>query len=636
MGKPRHVKTVSAALARTNSPLPEPSHAADAALKRVQAADALVNVVAGLGTDRDKSTFTDYAIPYTLTRIQLENIFRQSWVGKRICKAVPEDMTREWIETSWDGQDDDPKGVKALAKTVSDFHVIHKFRMAQTWANLYGGCAIIMGIKGDESPAKMSQPLEVDKLKKDCLRYLHVLDRWRIGASASLVTDIEDPEFGAPSHYILAESGIMVHRSRLLLFHGQELPYFLWRANAMWHDSELQHVYDNLRNYDTSTRAIATMLFEQNIDIMSGSGLADLLSSNEGSALVAKRYLGMATMKSLNRMIVIDKDEETYDRKQNTFSGIDKLIEKFMLDLSGAADIPLTRLFGQSPAGLSATGESDMRNYYDRVKAAQEAKFRGPIEKLYPVLCLSTFGKPVEDFHVDFKPLWQMTDTEKSAIELNEANRDHIRLDDGVVTEGLLARELKSKRTYSMMEDKDVQLAEKLALQPKVDPDVLASIPKTPPFVDNPGKGAAGIQGLKKPVVPAQPQPKGKLPGEKPVDSENTAKDANPDQPQDHAGRWAENGGTIGTTASGKPIVAPPRIKGFLAGGGGSSTPRGPSVACEHVATHAGDFTPQDHRDAHRMLLDAAKKALEREDLDRAGHLGAVAHVHRHLAREAG
>ena len=48
------------------------------------------------------------------------------------------------------------------------------------------------------------------------------------------------------------------------------------------------------------------------------------------------------------------------------------MIQEFATLVSAAADIPTTRLFGRSPAGMSATGESDLRNYYDRVKTVQE------------------------------------------------------------------------------------------------------------------------------------------------------------------------------------------------------------------------------------------------------------------------
>ena len=34
-------------------------------------------------------------------------------------------------------------------------------------------------------------------------------------------------------------------------------------------------------------------------------------------------------------------------------------------------------LFGRSPAGINATGESETRNFYDAVKTEQEGKLRG-------------------------------------------------------------------------------------------------------------------------------------------------------------------------------------------------------------------------------------------------------------------
>lgn len=62
------------------------------------------------------------------------------------------------------------------------------------------------------------------------------------------------------------------------------------------------------------------------------------------------------------------------------------------LDLSGASRIPVTKLFGRSPAGMNATGESDLRNYYDYVDTLREAKLRPILEKLLPVLAMSAWG----------------------------------------------------------------------------------------------------------------------------------------------------------------------------------------------------------------------------------------------------
>ena len=56
---------------------------------------------------------------------------------------------------------------------------------------------------------------------------------------------------------------------------------------------------------------------------------------------------------------------------------------------ASAADIPVTRLLGQSPAGLSATGDSDTRNYHDMIAARQELDLRPQLERLDALLLRS-------------------------------------------------------------------------------------------------------------------------------------------------------------------------------------------------------------------------------------------------------
>lgn len=67
-------------------------------------------------------------------------------------------------------------------------------------------------------------------------------------------------------------------------------------------------------------------------------------------------------------MQIIDKDDD-FSTHQYTFSGLSDVYQQFIMpDISGAAGIPVTRLFGRSPAGLNATGESDLQNYYDKIE----------------------------------------------------------------------------------------------------------------------------------------------------------------------------------------------------------------------------------------------------------------------------
>ncbi len=439
MAKKRTVKTADAALAMTRRPV----------------GDGLENVVAGLGTDRDKRSYSVWADPRVLTRMELESMYRGSWLAKKIVNAVADDMTREWLHVIFD--DDSEESQFAVEQAEKRFGVKTKVNEAIKWARLYGGAMIIIGTR-DKNLAK---PLDVKSIRKGDLRYLHVVDRWRVSPAGSVNRDLDSPNFGMPDSYVIAESTVQVHHSRVLRFNGQKLPYFAWLRNAMWDDSELQHVMDSLMNCDTSTQGIATMLFESNVDVVKSEGLADVLAMKGGEAILTKRFQVAAMLKSFNRMLLLD-GTESYEKKSNNFANLDKIIQQFMIDVSGAADIPMTRLFGQAAAGLSATGDNDVRNYYDMVSAKQEAEIRPQLEYLYEVLVRSELGAMPDDFRFDFNSLWQLSETELATIEKTRAERDQIYVQLGVVPEHLVARELKERGTYRNMTDEDVELVEEL------------------------------------------------------------------------------------------------------------------------------------------------------------------------------
>lgn len=57
------------------------------------------------------------------------------------------------------------------------------------------------------------------------------------------------------------------------------------------------------------------------------------------------------------------------------FDSVRAWLDRFLQIVSGAADIPAIRLLSQSPAGMNATGESDLRNYYDRLSACRNSRW---------------------------------------------------------------------------------------------------------------------------------------------------------------------------------------------------------------------------------------------------------------------
>lgn len=463
----RNVKSAGHAMAKTNKPLP--------------VGDGLENAVAGLGTSRDKMYYSQYGLPRHLDRQELENMYRSSWLAKRIINTIADDMTREWRSVVFDAKDD--KSQFAIEKAEKRLRIRAKVNEALRWSRLYGGAVIIIGIKNQP----LEQPLDVSRIRRGDLQWLQVIDRWRLGSTGIRTTDLASPNFGLPEKYVLAESSVQVHHTRVLRFGGQKLPYFAFMANAMWDDSELQHVLDSIMNTDTASKGIATMLFESNVDVIKSDGLGELLSTKDGETKLVKRFQTATLLKSFNRVLLLD-GQESYDKKSNQFSNLDKIWIQFMVDVCGAADIPMTRLFGQSAAGLSATGDNDIRNYYDMISAKQEAELRDRLEYLDEILVRSELGVMPDDYRFDFNSLWQISDTEQANIEKTRAERDQIYLQSGVISEGVVARELKEDGTYVNLTDEDIELAEELSKPMDTPPPVVPPVnpnpaPSAPPVV---------------------------------------------------------------------------------------------------------------------------------------------------------
>ena len=438
---------------------------------RIAATDGLANVVAGLGTSRDKRAYSYWAQPRVMTRDELENMYRGSWLGKRIVNTVADDMTREGWHFLFDDVPGSDGNLFAIEQTEKAQGLREKINDAIRWARLYGGSMLILGLNDTKD---LSLPLDRTRLKKGCLLYTHVIDRWRINPSGTVNRDLTSPNFGKPDSYVLVDYPGVIHYTRVLRFEGQRLPYFAWQANGMWHDSELQHVVESILNCDTATTAISTMLFEANVDVITSPGLTELLATKDGESKAIKRFQIATMMKSFNRTLLLDGDE-TYEKKSNTFANLDSVMRQFMIDVCGAADIPMTRLFGQSAGGLNGTGTEDIRNYYDMISAKQEAELHGPLESLFEILCYSTFGALPKNFRWDFNPLWQIGESEQAVIDKGRAERDAIYLTNGIVTEGLVAKELNERGTYRTMTSEDVGLADELSEAAVVDDPLITN-----------------------------------------------------------------------------------------------------------------------------------------------------------------
>jgi phage-related protein (TIGR01555 family) len=204
-----------------------------------------------------------------------------------------------------------------------------------------------------------------------------------------------------------------------------------------WRDaSVLQACYRHLRGWDSSVQSISHMLADGSQAVLSIDGMLNL--ANDVTVLTNRmRVLEMA--RAL-RIMPIDAEREKFQFVQRSFAGIDKVLEVQMLSLGGASKTPLTVLFGRSPAGLNATGESDTRTWYDRVGSERRTIYQPKLERLvYLAAIVAKAGEP-ESWGVEWPSLWQMTSTEQAEHRARVAGTDIDLVAAGVLTEDEVTR----------------------------------------------------------------------------------------------------------------------------------------------------------------------------------------------------
>ena len=416
------------------------------------------------------------ATEYTLTRFTrdwqtINALYRSHWIVRRIIDVIPEDMLKNGYHILTQLS---PDQIKKIVRCDRTTRTSRRILEGLKWGRLYGGAGALIMIEGHEN--QLDQPLDYDMIMPGSYKGLLVLDRWSgVTPEDKLVSDISDPEFGMPEYYTVSSDaltvGIRVHHSRILRFMGRPLPYLEQLAETYWGASELEHVIDELKKRDNVSWNIAMLTFMANLRVMKMDGMGQLLATGNEQAQMElyNTIQGMNAMMNNNSLQILDKDDG-YETHQYTFGGIGETYDRFMMDVAGAAETPVTKLFGRSPAGMNATGESDMQNYYDTIEEKQEAELRPVYDKILPIMFISTLGGIPDDWDYEFNPIRRPRDDEMA--DLASKNTDSVTkaFQAGMVSQRTALKELRQQSEmtgmWSNITDEDIEKADDSVMQP--------------------------------------------------------------------------------------------------------------------------------------------------------------------------
>lgn len=418
-----------------------------------QAFDGFANFTArlGLGADNVLSD-ADYLISaLTRNRQRLEAMYRCSWVVGVCVDAVAEDMTRAGVSIN---STQEPDQIGVMHQQLSRLGIWQGLLEAIKWGRLYGGAVACIVIDG-QNPAS---PLNVEAVKKGQFNGLKVYDRWMIEPDLKTVVQ-SGMSAGMPVFYdVLGDpvmrtpTGLRWHHSRVVRFIGVQLPPWQSISESLWGQSIVERIEDRLVAFDTATSGAANLIQRAHLRTVQIDGLREILAAGGAAEKnLLEMFHHMRKLQTSEGITLLDKTD-LFSTTQYSFAGLNEMLLQFGQQIAGAAGIPMTRLFGQSPGGLNATGESDIRFYYDNIFSQQESRLRDGMTRILHVLHASLFNAPPpEGFDFDFVPLWQTSQAEKASIGNSVVTAVATAYEKGVIDQVTALQELRQSSDYTGM-----------------------------------------------------------------------------------------------------------------------------------------------------------------------------------------
>lgn len=381
-------------------------------------ADSFVNFgfKMGIGADNPLTSSTYGYNPITRNRILLEWIHRGSWLGGVAVDLVADDMTRAGVDFLTELQPDQQEALENQAVVLNLWGQINE---TIKWSRLYGGSIGVLLVDGQDPMT----PFRLETVGPDQFKGLLVLDRWMVEPSLEDLVTEYGPHLGLPKYYrVQANSpalrGSSIHHSRVAFrLEGVQLPHQQRLTENMWGISVLERLYDRMVAFDSASTGAAQLVYKSYLRTFKIKGLRDVVSAG-GAAMngllayteVMRRYQG------IEGMTLIDAEDDFEIQGHQAFSGLGDALNQFGQQLSGALQIPLTRLFGQSPTGLNSTGESDLRMYYDNIRQQQRKTMTVGVTTCYQLMARSKSIALPDTFAVDFASLMELDDTQKAEV----------------------------------------------------------------------------------------------------------------------------------------------------------------------------------------------------------------------------
>lgn len=434
--------------------------------------DSIMNVFTGLGDalyDRNKHNI--FQPNRKLGDAELSALYNDEPIGRLICELPTFDALRKGFTITV--ADDNGKIGAGAYDYLKQLGAVSALGQGNELDRAFGGSGIWVGL---DDGGEQSEPVNVTRIRS--ISFLRVLDRrrlrpWRIDDDTRSRTYNQPVQWAVLPETVYAATAAMakelepiqiVHASRLIIFPGRNVSDDRRAANNGWGDSIFQACLNPLENDAQAWATLAHLVSKASQGVIKVKDLAMVATSGDPEAVQARFQL-IRMGRSVVRDLVIDADE-SYEQHPPNFGNLPDVLYLCMHQLSASVQIPVTRLFGMSPGGLNATGESDARNWEDVVEALQTHRLEPRLKQLLDLIFLAqdgpTKGAAPTSYEVMWEPLRQMTAKEQAELRKIVAETDAIYINAQVLMPEEVAINRFRADGWSMETTVDLDLRQKI------------------------------------------------------------------------------------------------------------------------------------------------------------------------------
>lgn len=385
--------------------------------------DGWVNTTTGIGGPLDKSSGFAFLSNFVHndSRI-LEAIYDEDHTAGKIVDApVDAAFKRGYQLNIQDPAIKREAVIDALEVLQAEYHLGQALR----WERLYGGAAVMLGAADGK---RLDEPLEGNAIQQ--FHYLNAYNRWELSPHTYYSNPLH-PKFGQPQVYRLHPQstttsivGALVHESRFLLFKGRPTTKTTQILNQYWGNSFLMRCFSAVKQHGAAMASVLAAMADASQAIYKIKGLHNIIKGGNETPLKTRMRV-IDEVRSVVNAIVLDSDGEDFTKLSTQLTELANLVDRFKLNLASAAEMPMTVLFGQAPAGLNATGESDMALWYDSVSQYQTRVVAPAMERIARLVMRAKFGPTAgvlpEKWSVTFPSPWVPTPKEKAELRRLQA-----------------------------------------------------------------------------------------------------------------------------------------------------------------------------------------------------------------------